>query len=813
MDAERSRDDATFGDLLRRYRQTSGLTQEELAARSGLSVRGISDLERGARALPRKDTLRILVEALGLVGVERATLFAAAQRRVPPPRRSVSSELTAFACPTPLTPFIGRTEEVATVCNLLRRDDVRLLTLTGPGGVGKTRLALRVAQELASSFTDGVCFISLAAIRDPALVIPTIAQAFGIREMGGHPLAERLARQLRDKELLLLLDNFEQVSPAGPQVAALLAACSWLTVLATSRSVLHVSGERTFPVQPLALPGYGDRSSVAEVASSDAVLLFVERAQAVAPHFTLDASNASTVAAICQHLDGLPLAITLAAARVGHVPLASLLKRLERRLPLLTRGPLDQPDRLRTMRNAIAWSHDLLTPDEQRLFSRLAVFSGGFTLEAAEHVGADGLTANLDGLAALVDGSLVWHDANAYTPRYRMLETIREYGLECLAASDEEAVVHLRHAEWYLAFAEQSNAALPGPEQRVWLERTEAEHDNIREALSWLLEQNEPGLAQRLTASLNRFWYVRGHLSEGRGWAERALAGQPGTPSAVRAGAALTAGWMTWALGDYAQAITWVQESLMAFRSLDQMSGVAESLYVLGMVEKDRDNYAQSTTHLTEALGLFRSLGATPWVGFVLNALGIVAYQQEETSRATSLFAEALAQLRSVGEFNGTAYALTNLGRMALVRGDIAQAASYFQESLALRHQHGDQISVAGCLRGLATVAATTEHFETAVTLLGAVEALRERIGLPQPRYHVRFTRTIDDCRAALGDDRMHMLWQRGRQLPLDLVVDLAIDMARSTAAIPDEAGLGLPANVGASTGNRTKPETRHRRP
>jgi predicted ATPase len=736
MDSAPSPAGTTFGDLLRRHRQASGLTQEALAERTGLSVRGLSDLERGVRVIPRKDTLHLLIEALRLVGAERVALMAAAERRSAPPPRRIDRGFTAPDLPVPLTPFVGRADELDEVCALLRRDAVRFLTLTGPGGVGKTRLALRVAQEMADWFADGVRFIDLAAIRDFALVVPTIAQSIGLREMGGRPLAERLAALLRDKHLLLVLDNFEQVAPAAAHVVDLLSSCRRLTLLITSRSVLHVSGERAFPVPPLALPDPERSRSVAQVAASEAVRLFVDRAQAVSPHFALEADNVLTVAAICQRLDGLPLAITLAAARIGHLPLTSLLGRLEQRLPLLIGGPRDQPDRLRTMRDAIDWSYDLLSPDEQHLFRRLTVFSGGFTLEAAEYVGSDEVAAPssvLDGLASLVDGSLAWQDTHAESPRYRMLEMIREYGLELLIASGEAEIVRRRHAEWCLMLAEQANDALPGPAQRLWLERTEADHDNFRKALTWLLSYGEAAAAQRLTAALYRFWYVRGYLSEGRTWAERVLAGGSPELGAARAGALLAAGWLAWAQGDYAQSVERVQESLLAFRTLDHASGIAESLYVLGMVAKDCDDYVQASTLLREALDLFRELGATSWVGFVLNALGIVAYENGDIDQAVAWFAEALVQLRSVGEFNGTAYALTNLGRMALAASDIDRAAMYFHESLALRHRHGDQISVAGCLRGLATIAAAIGEFQQATSLLGPRRRCASGSGFPSP--------------------------------------------------------------------------------
>ncbi len=796
MGAVPSPAEMVFGDLLRRHRQTAGLTQEELAARTGLSARGLSDLERGVRVLPRKDTLRLLLEALGLVGVERAELVAAAKRRpVATPGRA-THERGASDLPAPLTSFVGRADEVAAVTALLRRDDVRLLTLTGPGGVGKTRLALHVAQELTGSFADGVRFVDLAAIREPAFVVTTVAQTLGLREMGGRPLVERLATLLRNRQMLLVLDNFEQVLMAGPQVITLLAACPHVTVLVTSRAILRVSGERAFPVPPLALPDQERDQSVDQVAATEAVQLFLDLAQAASPDFALTPTNTPTVVAICRHLDGLPLAIALAAARVGHLPVATLLTRLERRLPLLTGGPRDQPDRLRTMRDAVAWSHDLLAPDEQRLFRCLAVFAGGCTLEAVETVCADGQSIDttvsdtiFDGLTSLVDKSLVWHDTRGNEPRYRMLETIREYGLEQLAASDEAGAVSRRHAAWCLEFAEASHAQLPGPDQRQWLERTEAEHDNFRSALAWLLQEGNAESPQRLTAVLYRFWYVRGHLSEGRAWLERALFSSRSAPAAEQASTLLAAGWLAWALGDYAQAEARVHESFGVFRSLGHTTGKAEGLYVLGMVAKDRDDYAQATARLTEALDLFWSLGAAQWMGFVLNALGIVAYERGDAEPAAALFREALAQFRTVGETHGIAYALTNLGKLAMTTGDFDQAAKYFEESLALRQEHGEEMSVAGCLRGLAMVAATAGRVEKAACLFGAAEALRERIGLPQPRHHARYQQAVSQCRMALGDGQLFALWQSGRGLSLEAAVTVAIGVTRPAGAIPETIG------------------------
>jgi predicted ATPase/transcriptional regulator with XRE-family HTH domain len=782
VDAVPSAANATFGDLLRRHRQAAGLTQEALAARTGLSVRGLSDLERGARATPRKDTLHLLLDALGLVGAERAALVAASHRRLaPPPRRSAQDRL-ASDLPVPLTPLIGRAGEVVAARTLLCRDDVRLLTLIGPGGVGKTRLALHIAEAVADSVADGIRFVDLAAIRDPGLVVTTIARVLGLREMGGRPLAERLGALLRQKQVLLVLDNFEQVLIAAPQVADLLAACPRLKVLVTSRAVLHISGEQVFPVPPLALPDPEHGQVIDQIAEAEAVRLFVDRARAASPDFALGEANAAMVAAICRRLDGLPLAIVLAAARVGHLPLAALLLRLERRLPLLTGGPRDQPARLRTMRDAIAWSHDLLTSDEQRLFRRLAAFVGGCTLTAAEYVGgmeADGSSRPLpvlDGLASLVEKSLVWQDARATEARFRILETIREYGLEALAASSEAVAVRQRHAAWCRQLAEQAHIGIPGPDHRLWIARSEEEHDNFRSALAWLLERGDHAAAQGIVGALARFWYVRGHVSEARIWAERALDGGHPTPDNARAGALLAAGWFAWAQGDYTHAIDRLQDSLIASRALGRDEGIAEALYVLGMVAEDRGEYARAVPLLTEALGLYRALGATQWAGYVLNALGMVAYERGDGARAIALFEEALAQFHAVGETNGIDYVLTNLGKIALAAGDFDRAAMRYRECLALRREQGEPVSLAGCLRGLGIVSAAAGRCETAARLFGAAEALRERIGLPQPRHHERYEHAVAACREVLGDKGLLASWQVGREMPLEAAVAEALD-------------------------------------
>jgi predicted ATPase len=421
--------------------------------------------------------------------------------------------------PSRLTSFIGREREVRAARELLLRDGVRLVTLTGPGGTGKTRVALQTTAEVLDAFEDGVVFVELAPIAAPTLVVPTVAQAVGVRDAGNRPAMEALEAYLRDRRLLLLLDNFEQVVAAAPDIARLLAACPGLKVLVTSRAPLHLSGEHEYPVPPLPLPIVGDPGSTAELAANPAVALFVQRAQEVRPDFGLTDENAATVAEVCRRLDGLPLAIELAAARIKLLPPRELLARLERRLPLLTGGPRDAPERQRTLRDAIAWSHDLLDDVEQVLFRRLSVFVGGCSIQAAGGVcvaDADLGFDVLDGVASLLNKSLLRReDGPGGEPRFSMLETVREYALERLEACGETTAIRRRHAEFFLDLAERIEVELWGPDQSALLDRCEAEHDNFRAVLAWTQGAgDDPVTALRLAAGLAQFWNIRSHRGD-----------------------------------------------------------------------------------------------------------------------------------------------------------------------------------------------------------------------------------------------------------------------------------------------------------
>ncbi|MDQ2654655.1 MAG: protein kinase, partial [Chloroflexota bacterium] len=508
--------------------------------------------------------------------------------------------------PIALSPLVGRERELALALALLRRPEVRLLTLTGPGGIGKTRLALDVAAVAAADFAAGVCFAPLAAVPDADLVAPSVARAAGLVDAGDIPAQDKLVAALRQSETLLVLDNFEHVAAAAQLVGYLLAACPGLKVLATSRTLLRVDGEHTLPVPPLALPDAGTPISPGSVMQSAAVQLFAQRAQAMNPAFALTAANASLVADICQRLDGVPLAIELAAARVTHLSLPALRERLERRLPLLTGGSRDRPLRLQTMRSAIAWSHDLLSPAEQSLFRRLAVFVDGCTLEAAEAVGQTGedafptpAPAVLDLVAALVDASLLRPETAPHgTTRYSMLEMIREFADEQLQASGEAETVRERHAAYVVAFAARHELADLLPDGERFQELLEAEHANVRAAIEWLEENGEAGAFLHLAASLGHFWAEQGHYREGRAWLERALA-HAGPEATERAKALVTLGQIQLYQGAFPEAEAKQAEGLVACQQQGEAFYEATALLNLGAMATARGDHERSTALLT----------------------------------------------------------------------------------------------------------------------------------------------------------------------------------------------------------------------
>src|SRR2546421_319555 len=628
--------------------------------------------------------------------------------------------------PAQLTPLIGRAQEIQAVCSLLRQAEVRLVTLTGPGGVGKTRLGLQVATDLLDALADGICFVPLAPISDPDLVAPTIAQTLGLKEVGERGLdgpgeaqaLHHLQAYLQDKHLLLLLDTFDQVLAAAPQLSELVAACPHLKILVTSRAVLHVRGEHEFSVPPLALPNLTYLPESNMLSEYAAVALFLQRAQAAKPGFQMTHANARAIAAICVRLDGLPLSIELAAARVKLLPPHMLLTRLEHRLQVLTTGAQDVPVRQQTLRNMLAWSYDLLDAQEQRLFRRLSVFVGSCTLEAVEGIyTALGETpANvLDGVASLIDKSLLQQTGQeGEEPRLVMLETIREYGLEALADSGEMERTQRAHATYYLRLAEEAELELGGPEQAGWLERLEREHDNLRTALRWSLEQAEHEEAEqsagdgreralRLGGALWKFWWTRGHWSEGRNFLERALAASEEVAASVRAKAFFTAAQLTFVQSDYEWAGALAEESLALHRELGDQQGIALSLSTLGNIAWVRNNTVAARSLLEEALALFREVDDKEFAAYSLFSLGLLASSQGEYARAQKLFEENLALFREVEHEKGIAHTLSQLAQVLFdSQGNQARVRSLLEECLVLSREVGfkEGIAASYCLSG-----------------------------------------------------------------------------------------------------------------
>jgi len=816
------KDTASFGYWVRRWRKAMDMTQKQLASRVACAVVTVKKIEMDERR-PSRQMAERLARCLNIPEAQRSNFIQVATREKPvytlylPEKPVAKTAVSRMMSKIPVSPtrLIGRRAEVEAIKECIQRADVRLVTLSGLGGVGKTRLAIQVAQELITDFKDGVFFISLAPLTDPDLLPAAIAKSIGDFQTQGRPVKESLTRYLVNQKSLFVLDNFEHLLPASLFISELLRSTEALKILSTSRTPLHLYGERRFIIQPFDLPDQSE--GVSELGQNDAVALFVERAQAVQSDIKLTSGNASVIVQICQRLDGLPLAIELAAARMNVLSPRELLNHLETRLPLLTDGPRDVPPRQQTLADTIAWSYELLTQAERTLLERLSAFKGGGTLDAIESICSDTETSVvINNLARLVDQSLVGRYEINNELRFTMLETIREFAAARLQSEGSARVIQQKHLAYYLELALRAEPGLYSKDQPVWLDRLEIELGNIRAALDFGLREDASHelkkSAAMLAGTLWYFWYSRGLLQEGSEWCMRALACAPAEDEA-RAKTLSGLGSLLWSLDYNEEAHGYLDEAISLFRRFNDLSKLAETLHISGHVEHGRHDYVLAKERLAESLALYQKLEDELNVYTLIKDMGLIAYIQGEYGLARSYYEESLEWLRINEVKDGIGSALRWLGDLERISGSYEQAASDYREALQYNSEAGLPLAVAAtlsrlgqialheekadeaqglfldglkinneggnrfgifeCLAGLAGVAVLKKEPEHAARLFGAAQALLESINIPLfPAERLDWERDEVRLRALLPPDRLESAWGEGKSSPLEQVLE-----------------------------------------
>jgi len=756
----------TLAQLLRRLRLAAGLTQEELAEAAGISTRSVSDIERGVSRTTRKDTARLIADALRLSGpgrelfevTARGGALGSGQDEPPQPGR----------LPVPSTPLVGRDDDIRSVCGRLRQPEVRLVTITGLGGVGKTRTALDVARRLEADFPDGIFFANLAAVHDGRLVLASIAQATGIHDRGPDPLEQHIAERLHPLHALLLIDNFEQVVDHAHILATVLGQCPAIKCLVTSRCALRLKGEHEHVLLPLRLPPTGD-ADAAKLLHFPSIELFTQRVRAVLPGWTLNQDNAREVAGICRRLDGLPLALELAATRMKILSPTALLERLENQHELLSRGTRDSDDRHQTLQATLDWSHELLSPEAARLFRQLSVFADGWTLDAMTQVCDGGSETDiLDALAILIDNSLVWRTDKPTAIRFVFPVTIREYAKAKLRQSGDADAVSGRHLAWCLHLAQTAAAGLTSASQQSWLQVLTDENANMRAALDYAITTRQSPAAHGLAGALWRYWEINGHINEGRQWVTQVLGLTEPAPAAVRALAFKAAGNLARDQNDFGAALESHRRAQALFTEAGDAAGIAAVLNNLGAVELDLGNAPAAIAHFESSLEHFTELNDEWGVALALSNLAHALRTTSDHRWAEQTARKSVQAFERLGDGQGTARSLTALGLILGHTGQIAESLRLLARAADLRMQANDRAGLARSFENIAWCQAKLGDASAAAWLLGQAESLRAAVDVPHSADdRVEYDETIAYLRPALEADQQAALLAAGRQAPL----------------------------------------------